>query len=119
MRVIDDAMLIEGIVLDKHRQKEVEANENISVVDLAPTADILLLSFKSIAKIENLIGLENLTKLCLDNNYIEQIVNLDSLRKLRWLDLSFNKISKIEGLSSLTCLEDLSLFSNRVSVHDT
>ena len=79
-RVIDDAMLIEGIQLDKHKRAEVEASAGqISVVDLAPTADVLLLSFNSICKIENLVGLENLTKLCLDNNNIEEIMNLDSL----------------------------------------
>lgn len=115
MRVIDDAMLLDGIVLDKNQQAEVNANENFSVVDLAPTANILLLSFKSIAKIENLIGLENLTKLCLDNNAIEDIMNLDFLRKLRWLDLSFNKIKKIQGFYlslflSLSSLLFLSFF---------
>ena len=115
-RVIDDAMLIEGIQLDKHKRAEVEASAGqISVVDLAPTADVLLLSFKSICKIENLVGLENLTKLCLDNNNIEEIINLDSLKKLNWLDLSFNKIAKIQGLSALSALEDLSLFSNNIT----
>lgn len=116
MRVIDDAMLIEGIiVMDKSHQTKIAANESINVVDLAPNAENLVLSFKSIVKIENLVGFENLTKLCLDNNSIEVIANLDSLRKLRWLDLSFNKIKKIEGLRSLTELEDLSLFSNKIS----
>jgi len=115
MRVIDDAMLMDGIVLDKFKRAEVEANEAIGVVDVAPTADTLLLSFKSIAKIENLVGLENLVKLCLDNNSIDEICNLESLRKLKWLDLSFNKIRTIQGLRTLTELEDLTLFSNKIT----
>ena len=110
MRVIDDTMLIEGIQLDKYKQQEVDNIESVSVVDLAPTAETLLLSFRSIAKIENLIGLENLTKLCLDNNHIEEIANLESLRKLRWLDLSFNKISKMvdtqQSKASITSTSD-------------
>lgn len=117
-RVIDDNMLLEGIQLDKYKKAELEetyGTGKISVVDLASTADVLLLSFNNIAKIENLVGLENLTKLCLDNNHIEEIINLESLKRLKWLDLSFNKITKIQGLSALSELEDLSLFSNRIT----
>ena len=116
MRVIDDAMLIDSIVLDKFQKAEVDNNENIDVVDLVPSAEILLLSFKNIFKIENLVGFYNLIKLCLDNNFIEEICNLQFLKKLKWLDLSFNKIKKIQGLKSLTELEDLTLFSNKITV---
>ena len=63
-----------------------------------------------IAQINNLLGMEKLTKLQLDNNMIVSISGLDSLVNLVWLDLGFNKISKIEGLNKLTKLEDLSLF---------
>ena len=62
------------------------------------------------------MGMEELTKLQLDNNIITKIQGLDSLRKLRWLDLSFNMIEKIEGLENLRLLEDLSLFSNYIVV---
>eukprot|EP00736_Rhodelphis_marinus_P008210 Rmarinus@m.19175 len=76
----------------------------------------LTFSFKNILKIDNLTGLENLTKLQLDNNILEKIENLDHLVNLTWLDLSFNNIEKIEGLEKLTKLTDLTLFNNRISV---
>jgi hypothetical protein len=38
-----------------------------------------------------------LTRLFLDNNFIEKISGLDSLVHLVWLDLSFNRIKRIEG----------------------
>mmetsp|Transcript_30137 Transcript_30137/g.55076 ORF Transcript_30137/g.55076 Transcript_30137/m.55076 type:complete len:526 (-) Transcript_30137:137-1714(-) len=82
-----------------------------------PFKDIqtLAFSFKSIAKIQNLKGLNNLTKLQLDNNNIKKIENIGHLTNLTWLDLSFNKLSKIEGLDTLTKLVDLSLFQNQIS----
>ncbi len=118
IQVIDDRMLIEG-VLDGKLLNENDAqrvNGELNLVELAPTVEVLTLSFKRIAMIENLVGFEKLVKLCLDNNYIEEIVNLSHLTSLKWLDLSFNKIRKIQGLDALTQLEDLSLYSNKISV---
>lgn len=118
IQVIDDRMLIEG-VLDGKMLSETDASRvhgEFNLVELAPTVDCLTLSFKRIAMIENLIGFECLVKLCLDNNYIEEITNLGHLTSLRWLDLSFNKIRKIQGLDQLTQLEDLSLYCNKISV---
>ena len=68
-----------------------------------------------IVEIDNLVGMEKLTKLQLDNNIITKISGLESLVNLTWLDLSFNLISKIEGLETLSKLEDLSLFQNRIT----
>lgn len=68
-----------------------------------------------INKIENLFGLDRLTKLQLDNNNIEAIINLSHLKNLQWLDLSFNKITQIEGLDELTKLTDLSLYQNKIT----
>mmetsp|Transcript_9653 Transcript_9653/g.15802 ORF Transcript_9653/g.15802 Transcript_9653/m.15802 type:complete len:558 (+) Transcript_9653:161-1834(+) len=76
---------------------------------------VLLFSFKNILKIDNLAGLDSLTKLQLDNNIIERTENLSGLRNLTWLDLSFNNIEKIEGLEALVNLTDLSLFNNRIT----
>ncbi|GAX80910.1 hypothetical protein CEUSTIGMA_g8345.t1 [Chlamydomonas eustigma] len=73
-------------------------------------------SFKSIAMIDNLNGLDNLTKLQLDNNQITRIENIGHLVNLCWLDLSFNKINRIEGLEKLVNLVDLSLFNNQIEV---
>jgi hypothetical protein len=112
LQVIDDEVLLEGMVLDK----SIQVTEESNIVDLSLHSDTLILSFKSIGRIENLVGFENLVKLCLDNNKIEEIVNLEHLTKLRWLDLSFNKIRKIQGLSTLTNLEDLTLYSNKISI---
>lgn len=69
-----------------------------------------------IVEIDNLFGIESLTKLQLDNNIITRIQGLDSLVQLKWLDLSFNLIEKIEGLENLRLLEDLSLFQNRITM---
>jgi Leucine-rich repeat (LRR) protein len=65
--------------------------------------------------IDNLLGLEKLTKLQLDNNIIVKIEGLDSLVNLRWLDLSFNLIETIENLDKCTQIEDLTLYKNCIS----
>lgn len=117
IQVIDDKLLIEGI-LDERLVSETDLsriNGEVNLVEMAPTVQSLSLSFKKIGRIENLIGLKNIVKLCLDNNFIEEIANLSHLVSLKWLDLSFNKIRKISGLDSLTQLEDLSLYSNKIS----
>ena len=75
----------------------------------------LMFCYKSIAKIDNLVGVENLTRLYLDNNQLTTIENLGHLRHLRWLDLSFNHITAIQNLETLVDLEDLSLYSNEIS----
>lgn len=118
VQVIEDKLLLEGI-LEERLIKENDIsriNGEFNLVELAPTVHSLSLSFKRIGRIENLVGLDNLVKLCLDNNFIEQISNIGHLVKLKWLDLSFNKIKKIQGLENLTQLEDLSLYSNKISV---
>ena len=76
----------------------------------------VLLARADIVEIDNLFGIESLTKLQLDNNIITRIQGLDSLVQLKWLDLSFNLIEKIEGLENLRLLEDLSLFQNRITM---
>lgn len=76
--------------------------------------ECLAYSFQSIARIDNLLGLDGLTKLQLDNNQITTIECIGHLTNLTWLDLSFNKISKIEGLETLVKLQDLSLYSNEI-----
>ena len=118
IQVIDDKLLIEGISADKPQASEgsVAHRGEVNLVEVSPVTEVLAMSFRNIGKIENLVGFDNLTKLCLDNNSIEVISNLEHLLNLRWLDLSFNKISKIEGLTKLKNLEDLSLYSNRISV---
>jgi len=115
IQVIDDKLLLEGIIISAPKTGANAIKGDLSLVELAPITEVLTMSFKNIGRIENLVGFENLTKLCLDNNCIQEIVNLDHLVNLRWLDLSFNKISVIDGLSKLTKLEDLSLYSNLVS----
>jgi hypothetical protein len=90
--------------------------DQFSLVEAAPKIEELYLSFKKILKIENLVAFDNLKKLCIDNNLVEDITNIGHLRNLRWLDLSFNNIRRIQGLEALVHLEDLSLFSNKISV---
>lgn len=97
--------------------REYNAENKVFNMDDMLIADIteLRLSFQNIQKIQNLEGLHNLKKLCLDNNIIEVIEGLEEfLPNLEWLDLSFNSISMIEGLYGLPNLTDLSLFHNRI-----
>jgi hypothetical protein len=112
--VIDDKLLVEGITVEKTESGE--RRGELTLVDMCPIASSLVLSFRNIGKIENLVGLESLVKLCLDNNQIKDIINLDHLVNLKWLDLSFNSIQKITGLKNLKQLEDLSLYSNKISI---
>lgn len=117
VNVIDDKLLTDGISLDKPPAPDVNGHKGeINLVDVVQTTEALTLSFRNIGKIENLVGFDNLIKLCLDNNSIDEITNLGHLVNLRWLDLSFNKISKISGLEALLKLEDLSLYSNRITL---
>lgn len=117
VNVIDDKLLSDGILLDKPQVVDATGHKvEINLVDVVQTTEALTLSFRNIGKIENLVGFDNLIKLCLDNNSIDEIKNVGHLVNLRWLDLSFNKISKISGLETLLKLEDLSLYSNRISV---
>jgi len=114
--VIDDQLLVGGVLADKSaaETEALYAGGEPNLVDLAPSVTTLTLSFKKIGRIENLVGFNVLTKLCLDNNNIDEIRGIEHLTTLRWLDLSFNKIKKIKGLDTLTQLEDLSLFSNKI-----
>uniref|UniRef100_A0A7S1QTM1 Dynein regulatory complex subunit 3 n=1 Tax=Neobodo designis TaxID=312471 RepID=A0A7S1QTM1_NEODS len=87
----------------------------VRVVELHEVTS-LMLSYKKIGSINNLVGVDRLVKLHLDNNSIEKIENLGHLKHLKWLDLSFNRITAISGLEGLTELEDLSLHANKISV---
>lgn len=114
IQVIDDKLLAEGLITANADSTSPYTGE-INLVDVAPSALKLSMSFKNIGRIENLVGFNQLIKLCLDNNLIEEIINLSHLKALRWLDLSFNKIRKIQGLENLKQLEDLSLYCNKIS----
>ena len=92
-----------------HCLSRVSVENHLNLAELTVTIVI------DIVEIDNLLGMESLTKLQLDNNIITKIQGLESLHQLKWLDLSFNMIEKIEGLENLKLLEDLSLFSNRIT----
>lgn len=115
IQVIDDKLLAEGLIVANADSDSPYTGE-INLVDVAPSAIKLSMSFKNIGRIENLVGFDRLEKLCLDNNLLEEIINLGHLKSLKWLDLSFNKIRKIQGLENLKKLEDLSLYCNKISV---
>jgi Leucine-rich repeat (LRR) protein len=120
IQVIDEKLLIEGLITNKivSESDTLRGTSDINLVEIAPSVNTLILSFKRIGKIENLVGFNALTKLCLDNNAIEEICHLDHLTNLKWLDLSFNKIHRIQGLDKLSKLEDLSLYSNYIKKID-
>lgn len=109
-----------GSPLQNRNKRGAAASGNAStsgqrVVELHEV-ECLMLSYKRIARISNLVGVDRLTKLHLDNNNITVIECLGHLRHLKWLDLSFNQIEAIEGLDQLTELENLSLYSNKITV---
>ena len=123
--VINDK-LIEDYLVTYNRENKIFDQQNMRIWDLTH----LSISFKSkflaylfwqlliidIVEIDNLHGMEKLTKLQLDNNIITKIQGLECLVNLEWLDLSFNMITKIEGLDNCLKLTDLSLFKNRITV---
>lgn len=115
VQVIDDKLISEGLMVANIGITSNQYGET-NLLDVAPSALRLSISFKSIGRIENLVGFDRLEKLCLDNNLLEEILNLGHLKALKWLDLSFNKIRKIQGLENLEKLEDLSLYCNKISV---
>ena len=81
---------------------------------ITSTAKTMKMEFRQILKIDNLRPLLSLTRLYLDNNFIERITGLDSLVHLVWLDLSFNRINQIEGLENLKKLQVLALYQNKI-----
>ena len=94
LAVIDDKLLGAAILYEVSAAEAegIRAAGEPNLVELSPACSTLVLSFKNIGRIENLIGFDNLLKLYLDNNQIEEIGNIGHLTKLQWLDLSFNKI---------------------------
>ena len=118
MQVIDDKLLIDSIlnVMNPNEAESLRGQGEPNLVDIAPAVSSLILSFKGIGRIENLVGFDNLVKLCLDNNSVEDMSPVGALVKLQWLDMSFNKIRKIQGLEALSDLRDLSLYCNKITV---
>ena len=92
--VISEALILSAVEEDRAATRDENSPEDDYAPILLSKHETLRLSFKEIRCIDNLVGLNKLTKLCLDNNVIEKIENLDSLVNLKWLDLSFNNIKK-------------------------
>jgi len=67
-----------------------------------------------ITDIQGLIGIQNLTVLKLDNNYIQEIIGLETLQDLRTLSLASNEIRDIERLDTLYNLKNLNLSYNKI-----
>ena len=112
--VLEPAMIVDWLAREEGKdtsEEEITEEEKKYMINKAGT---LRLEFMKIVKIDNLTRLKNLTRLFLDNNFIESITGLDLLTNLEWLDLSFNKISKIRNLGNLTKLKVLALFSNEI-----
>ena len=111
--VLEPAMIVDWLAREEGRdmEEEIPEEEKKYMINKAAT---LRLEFMKIVKIDNLTRLKNLTRLFLDNNFIESISGLELLTNLEWIDLSFNKISKIENLAMLTKLKVLALFSNEI-----
>ena len=95
----------------KSTEKRIKAQRDY----ITSTAKTLKLEFQQFLKIDNLNPLVSLTRLYVDNNFVERITGLDNLIHLVWLDLSFNRIQKIEGLENLKRLQVLALYHNQIS----
>ena len=110
--VIDEGLIRASLA--EEAELRGNAAEHAVEKDVLEMASRLALSYKNIARIDNLTGFHALTNLCLDNNVITTMENMEHLTNLKWLDLSFNNITKIEGLEKLVHLQDLSLFGNQI-----
>ena len=105
-----------GAVSPTEDEKKNTANAIKSQRDyITSTVKTLKLEFQQILKIDNLNPLVSLTRLFMDNNFIERISGLDNLIHLVWLDLSFNRIQKLEGMENLKRLQVLALYQNQIS----
>ena len=71
------------------------------------------MSFRRVAKINNIVCFDKLTSLSLSNNRIKEVTNIEHLVTLTALDMSFNQIVALpESLVGLVNLRELSLHSN-------
>lgn len=104
---------VEG--LPYHEVQEIRIEYLRKFAQNIPKKKLLFNKITGILRIDHLWVLKCLTKLSLNNNYIEKIENLETLINLTDLNLSFNNISKIENLDALVNLEVLSLFNNRIT----
>ncbi|CAH1116144.1 unnamed protein product [Phaedon cochleariae] len=111
-RVIDNA-LIEKCLEHQFPKGEIGRLMRKDGIPMDELQEIRM-EFMNILKIDHLWVMKSLTKLQLNNNFIENIENLDTLVHLRELDLSFNKINKIANLDKLVNLEKLSFYSNLI-----
>jgi len=94
-----------------HNNKRIKAKK---VEDGSFSLDLSNKNIHSILDIQGLLGIENLTVLKLDRNYIKEIVGLETLQQLRTLSLSENEISEIKNLDSLYNLKKLDLSHNMI-----
>jgi len=88
------------------------------VPDLSNYKDDILHCVLRQNALDNLKGLEILTKvqkLDLYLNQIEDIDHIGDLTTLTWLDLSFNSIRRPHGLDNLTNLRDLYFVRNKIT----
>eukprot|EP00095_Tigriopus_kingsejongensis_P003056 maker-scaffold101_size371023-snap-gene-0.20 protein:Tk03056 transcript:maker-scaffold101_size371023-snap-gene-0.20-mRNA-1 annotation:"leucine-rich repeat-containing protein 48-like isoform x3" len=108
--VINNRIICEALSLDANEIRTGRSKQAFEI----KTAQTLRIEFCRILKIENLQHLTSLTRLFLDNNFIEEISGLDELIHLTWLDLSFNCIRVIQGLRYLDKLEVLALYRNKI-----
>lgn len=92
-----------------------QIQDSLGEIDWA-NAETLDLSFRRVAKIENIVCFDKLASLSLSNNRIKDVANLEHLKTLTALDLSFNLVETLpESLRMLTALRELSLFSNELT----
>ena len=95
--------------------KSIEKISEIKGLENLSGLEKLYLNFNYIAELNNLHYLKNLKSLHLQSNKIREIEGLNSLIKLKFLYLNNNKISKIEGFSNLNKLKSLSIYDNQIS----
>ena len=110
------SVLDRGTIWASIRPSDFEEENQEDKDYLIKTTKTLRLEFRQILKIDNLQDLTSLTRLFLDNNFIEKISGLDFLVNLVWVDLSFNRLRKIEGLEALKNLQVLALYQNEIKV---
>jgi hypothetical protein len=103
----------------KYKRKEYKVQlKKSSLIDSTELLKTLVINYRYISNIKDIIGLENLfdlQALNLSDNRITEIKGLDTLSNLKVLKLHHNNITEIKGLENLFNLQELYLSYNKIT----
>ncbi|CRH03828.1 leucine-rich repeat protein [Plasmodium relictum] len=91
-----------------------------NIMDITPLFKCinLIILFLQINKIENILGIEKLTKLeklnMFNNNLTENYIKIDENKNLKYIDLSDNKIENIDFFNNTNTFMHINLANNKI-----